>query len=58
MKQMGWPYWLGLMGCAAHFAWQIKTVDLDSPESCMAKFKSNTTVGALLFAGGLISRLL
>lgn len=40
---------LGLAG--AHFAWQVATLDVDDPVNCLARFKSNQTVGWILFAG-------
>jgi 4-hydroxybenzoate polyprenyltransferase len=45
---------LGLLGVAAfgaHLAWQIKTLDIDDPERCLALFRSNRTAGLLLLAG-------
>jgi len=36
---------------AAHFAWQIASLDMDDPGSCLACFKANRHVGWLLLAG-------
>ncbi|HUA57094.1 MAG TPA: 4-hydroxybenzoate octaprenyltransferase [Candidatus Sulfotelmatobacter sp.] len=47
----GWPLWLGLALTAGHFAWQVRTVALDRPDSCLAVFRANTTVGWLMLAG-------
>lgn len=33
----------------AHFLWQILTVDLSSPVSCLSRFKSNMWLGLLIF---------
>lgn len=49
MCEQTWPYYLGVMGVASHLAWQISTVDLNNPDDCGAKFRSNTRLGALLF---------
>ena len=37
----GAPFYAGLGAAAAHLAWQIRTVDLDSRPDCLAKFQSN-----------------
>jgi len=43
-------YYLSVAGVAAHLAWQISTVDLNSSD-CNSKFRSNKWLGLLLFAG-------
>lgn len=53
-----WPFWLALAGVAAHFCWQIMTLDIDDPQDCLSKFKSNRNVGWILFAGLLASILI
>jgi 4-hydroxybenzoate polyprenyltransferase len=35
---------------AAHFAWQIRTLDIDDPASCLRRFRSNREAGLLVFA--------
>ena len=42
------PYFVGLSGVAAHYAWQISTVDIENRESCWDRFVSNAWLGALL----------
>ncbi len=54
---LAWPFWIALAGVAAQLAWQIRTVDLDSPGDCLAKFKSNRWTGWLLLAGIVAGRL-
>jgi 4-hydroxybenzoate polyprenyltransferase len=39
---------------AAQLAWQVRTLDIDEPGNCLARFKSNQWVGWLLF-GGLVA---
>jgi len=49
-----WAY-AGLVALAAHFAWQIRTVDIDDPKRCLTIFRSNRDAGlivALAFALG------
>jgi 4-hydroxybenzoate polyprenyltransferase len=35
----------------AHFAWQVRTLDIADPQNCLVRFRSNCTVGWLLVAG-------
>ena len=32
------PFYIGLGGVAAHYAWQIKTLDIESRTSCWDRF--------------------
>ncbi|MEJ0072067.1 MAG: hypothetical protein WDO24_28870 [Pseudomonadota bacterium] len=43
---------------AGHFAWQVRAVDLDRPDRCLAVFKANTGVGWILLAGLIANRLI
>ena len=43
---------------AAHLGWQVYSVDLNSRQDCLAKFKSNSTFGAILFAALVAGKLL
>ncbi len=47
----GVPFWLGLLGFAAHLAWQIARLDIADPDVCLAVFKSDRDAGLILFAG-------
>lgn len=54
---MSLPYYaVAVGGTAAHTAWQLKTVNLDSPKSCMASFVSNKWIGLLIFLGIVAGR--
>ncbi len=46
---LSWPFYAALTAVAAHFCWQVARLDLDDPKDCLAKFKSNRTVGLLVF---------
>ena len=48
---LGWAYYTGLALATAQLAWQAAVVDTDSPQDCMAKFKSNKWFGLILLAG-------
>ncbi|MEI6729814.1 MAG: 4-hydroxybenzoate octaprenyltransferase [Pseudomonadota bacterium] len=41
-------YYVGLSLAMLHFAWQITSVDLDNPTSCMRIFKSNTIFAVII----------
>ena len=47
---LAWPFYLGLAAAGAQLAWQAGTVDIDQAADCLAKFKSNSLFGALIFA--------
>jgi 4-hydroxybenzoate polyprenyltransferase len=51
-------YYLGVAGSTGHVMWQAYATDLDSPPNCLASFKSNANMGALLMAGIVGDRLL
>ena len=54
---VAWPFYAGVAGAASHLVWQIKTVDLDDPEQCAQKFRSNAGYGALVFAAAVAGKL-
>ncbi len=58
LQGLGWAFYLGLAGAAAHFAWQLRSVDYADPDSCLRVFKSNQWFGAILFAAILLGTLL
>ena len=51
MAQVPIPAFAGLIAAAAHMARQIRTLDIDDPDQCLRLFKSNGTVGWLIFLG-------
>lgn len=53
----GWTY-AALALVAAHFAWQAGTLDISDTAGCLARFRSNRTVGAIFFAGLLADVML
>ena len=50
--------YLGLLIAGGMFAYQIMNIDIDNPDHCLALFKSNGRVGAVVFAGLFLSALL
>ena len=53
---VAWPFYAGVAGAASHLFWQIRTVDLDDPEDCAAKFRSNAAYGAMVFASAVAGK--
>ncbi|MCT8991407.1 4-hydroxybenzoate octaprenyltransferase [Chelativorans sp. SCAU2101] len=45
------PALAGLVAAGAHMARQIRVLDIDDPDQCLALFKSNSVVGWLIFLG-------
>ena len=43
-----WFYWM-LIPVGLHFGWQVVTVRLDDPVSCLTRFRSNAWAGLLIF---------
>lgn len=51
------PYYGGVALAGALLAWQVATVDFENRQDCGAKFVSNKWVGAAVFTGILLDRL-
>lgn len=45
------PALAGLLAAGVHLSRQIKALDIDNPDQCLALFKSNSMVGLLIFLG-------
>jgi 4-hydroxybenzoate polyprenyltransferase len=56
--ECSWPYHASVMVATGHLLWQIRSVDLENAADCSAKFVSNRWVGACLFLGAIMGRLL
>ena len=51
-------FWVGLTLTTAHLAWQVKRVRIDSPETCLAVFRSNRDTGLIVLASILFGRMM
>ena len=51
MVGLAFPAWLGLLGAAVIFGWQLRVLDINNPDQCLALFKQNFLVGVFVFAG-------
>ncbi|HEV7415935.1 MAG TPA: UbiA family prenyltransferase, partial [Tianweitania sediminis] len=49
--QVPLPAMAGLVAAAVHMMRQIRVLDIDDPDHCLRLFKSNSTVGWLIFIG-------
>ncbi|XP_067684242.1 4-hydroxybenzoate polyprenyltransferase, mitochondrial-like [Haliotis asinina] len=53
-----WPFYVGVAATAAHLMHQMYTVDLNNPDDCAAKFRSNTQIGIIMFLAIMCGTLL
>lgn len=49
--EAAWPYYVGVALAVFLLGWQALRVRIESPPDCLAKFKANSWVGLLVFAG-------
>jgi 4-hydroxybenzoate polyprenyltransferase len=47
-EHTGWPFAFVMLAAGAHMLWQVKSLDIDSAENCLAIFRSNRETGALV----------
>jgi 4-hydroxybenzoate polyprenyltransferase len=57
MAHVPMPAFIGLAAAAIHMLRQIRVLDIDNPDQCLRLFKSNSTVGWLIFLGLLAGGL-
>jgi 4-hydroxybenzoate polyprenyltransferase len=50
LAQLAWPFTLLLAAATVQLLWQAADVDIDDPQDCLAKFKSNRLAGWLVLA--------
>jgi len=48
---VAWPAFAGLLIAVAMLAWQIRVIDIDDADQCLALFKFNSRVGLIVFLG-------
>ena len=58
MCEQTWPYYLSVVGIGAHLSRQVWTLDINDPDDCGEKFRSNRKVGLVLFLGIVCGNLL
>jgi len=47
---LAWPFYAGIAAAAAQLAWQVRRLDIDDPDLCLALFRSNRLAGLLALA--------
>jgi len=58
MAHAGTAFLLGMVAAGGHLAWQVVTLDIDDPENCLTRFRSNRDFGALVLGAILIDMFL
>lgn len=56
-EHAGWPFGFLMLAAGGHMLWQVRTLDIASPERCLRLFRSNRDTGALMAAALLIAGL-
>jgi 4-hydroxybenzoate polyprenyltransferase len=54
---LGWAFWPLWAVASGHLMWQAARVDIDDPEDCLAKFRSNRDCGLIVFAAIIAGQL-
>jgi 4-hydroxybenzoate polyprenyltransferase len=52
------PFYAGITGAYGHLLWQIETADLEDPQNLGDRFRSNHTVGAIVFGSIVAGNLM
>ncbi|MGE5203563.1 MAG: 4-hydroxybenzoate octaprenyltransferase [Acidobacteriota bacterium] len=50
---LAWPFFVGVGLATLQMGWQAALVDIDDPEDCLAKFRSNRLVGWAILLGAI-----
>jgi 4-hydroxybenzoate polyprenyltransferase len=58
MAAAGTAFLFVMLIAAAQLAWQVVTLDIDDPENCLRRFRSNRDFGALVLAAILVDMAL
>lgn len=58
LAQVSWVYWLFLGVIALQFSWQAVSLEEKNSTNCLKRFKSNASIGFLLFLAIVFSRLI
>jgi 4-hydroxybenzoate polyprenyltransferase len=54
-EHTGWPFAFVLLAAGAHLLWQVKRLDIHSPDNCLSVFRSNRETGALIALAFLLA---
>jgi 4-hydroxybenzoate polyprenyltransferase len=51
---LSWPWYLGVLGAAGLFAWQLRQIRAREPAACFRAFLNNNWAGLAIFLGLLL----
>jgi len=51
LSGVAWPAYAGLALAVVMLGWQIRVIDIDDADQCLALFKANSRVGLIVFLG-------
>jgi 4-hydroxybenzoate polyprenyltransferase len=54
-EHAGWAFAFVLLAAGAHLLWQVKRLDIDNADNCLAIFRSNRETGALIALAFLLA---
>ncbi|HMH65649.1 MAG TPA: 4-hydroxybenzoate octaprenyltransferase [Rhizomicrobium sp.] len=54
-EHTGWPFAFVLLAAGAHMLWQVKRLDIASPDNCLHIFRANRETGALIALAFLLA---
>ena len=54
-EHAGWPFAFVMLAAGAHLLWQVRQLNISSPENCLRVFRSNRDTGALIALAFLIA---
>jgi 4-hydroxybenzoate polyprenyltransferase len=54
-EHAGWTFVFLMLAAGIHILWQVRTLDIDSPENCLKLFRANRDTGALMAVAFLLS---
>lgn len=58
LAHAGTAFLLGMLAAAAHLIWQVATLDIDDPENCLRRFRSNREFGLIVLGAILLDMAL
>ncbi len=58
LADLHWVFYLALLPTALHFIWQVTTLQIDTPISCLKRFTSNGQAGFLVFLAMVLGQIL
>ena len=54
-EHAGWPFAFVMLAAGAHLLWQVRQLNINNPDNCLAVFRSNRDTGALIALAFLLA---